>query len=673
MSSAGYEAKCMGVDLESGSPGGRDARYHIMVVESSGHVIYKAESVSLAKLIRLAWEYRPEKIGFDNIYELGEDERSLIRILSLLPPKTSVVQVTLVDGQFLDVREVARRAGVLSDYSKLDPSKTAYINAVLSCMGYGSNIRSVEEKTLIQVSKLRSHSPGGWSQQRYQRRIRAAIYNVANSIKEALDRASLDYDYYYRESKGGLESAVFTVYAPREAVEGIVSEYEGQDYTVKIKPVYRSKLLVTVKQHIKASKPIIVGIDAGTTTGIAIVDLDCRVLYISSSKNLDRGSIIDTILRYGKPVAIATDVSDPPETIRKLASQVGAALYTPPYDLSVAEKRELVERIIGESIRDSHERDALAAAIKAYSSIKTKLDQIDKKLEGLSEEINREDVKKWVISGLTIAEALERVIEGLLEHEGAKPRVVEEKIDKHKQVDVSAYIVELERLRAQKEILESKIKNLESAIREYERRLREIQYNIRIEVLRDNEVVKLQSRIKDLESYIESMRSTISRLEDTSRRLVDVISRVAKGDVIIARRIPVLNITSLKKSERILGELRSKEVIVVENPGIFEDKALQYIKNTGITAILTNNLDSPLANTLKLYEIPVLNIKDYLVEDIQDIEVSIIKSSIIDDAKRELEKLKSLRKPPDIERIIEEYRAQRREELSKSMRVSGIK
>ncbi|MEM0497682.1 MAG: hypothetical protein QXR22_05775, partial [Acidilobaceae archaeon] len=187
------------------------------------------------------------------------------------------------------------------------------------------------------------------------------------------------------------------------------------------------------------------------------------------------------------------------------------------------------------------------------------------------------------------------------------------------------------------------------------------------------EVVKLQSRIKDLESYIESMRSTISRLEDTSRRLVDVISRVAKGDVIIARRIPVLNITSLKKSERILGELRSKEVIVVENPGIFEDKALQYIKNTGITAILTNNLDSPLANTLKLYEIPVLNIKDYLVEDIQDIEVSIIKSSIIDDAKRELEKLKSLRKPPDIERIIEEYRAQRREELSKSMRVSGIK
>ncbi|MEM4698701.1 MAG: hypothetical protein QW446_04940, partial [Acidilobaceae archaeon] len=318
-------------------------------------------------------------------------------------------------------------------------------------------------------------------------------------------------------------------------------------------------------------------------------------------------------------------------------------------------------------------RDALAAAIKAYSSIKTKLDQIDKKLEGLSEEINREDVKKWVISGLTIAEALERVIEGLLEHEGAKPRVVEEKIDKHKQVDVSTYIVELERLRAQKEILESKIKNLESAIREYERRLREIQYNIRIEVLRDNEVVKLQSRIKDLESYIESMRSTISRLEDTSRRLVDVIARVAKGDVIIARRIPVLNITSLKKSERILGELRSKEVIVVENPGIFEDKALQYIKNTGITAILTNNLDSPLANTLKLYEIPVLNIKDYLVEDIQDIEVSIIKSSIIDDAKRELEKLKSLRKPPDIERIIEEYRAQRREELSKSMRVSGIK
>lgn len=59
MKPLGSEDLCMGVDIESGSPEGGNARYSLVVIKCGGPLIYKAESSSLARLVRVAWDYRP--------------------------------------------------------------------------------------------------------------------------------------------------------------------------------------------------------------------------------------------------------------------------------------------------------------------------------------------------------------------------------------------------------------------------------------------------------------------------------------------------------------------------------------------------------------------------------------------------------------------------------------
>jgi len=651
----GSEDLCMGVDIESGSPEGGNARYSLVVIKCGGPLIYKAESSSLARLVRVAWDYRPRRLGVDNVYELGGDERRLSRVLSLLPPDLEVFQVTLVDGVFLDVREVAVRAGIVEDFSKMNPLRTSYVVAMLACMGYGTSVRSVEEKTVVQVSKLRSHSSGGWSQQRYQRRVRAAIHSIATSIKEALDRAGLDYDYYYKESRGGLESAVFTVYAPRDVVKGVVEEVRGPDYVVKVKPVYRSKLLVATGGRGLQSRPLIVGVDPGVTTGVALVDLDGRILHVTSIRAADRGSVVELISRYGKPVIVAVDVSEVPDSVRKLATQLGANIYTPPHDLTSIEKRDLIERFAGEvKLRDSHERDALAAAYRAYLSLREKLEDVEEKLRDMGAEIEREEVKRWVLEGLSLAEALERALEKAIEDVGLREGRVRREERRVQQVDVTEYLVEIERLRAQRESLEARVRELEESLRDYERRLRDAQSTIRVEIARDAEIAKLKSRVEALEREVDRLRAEKERLEEEVVRIAKTITAVSTGELVLARRIPILTVRNLRREE----EFRGGDIVIVDNPNTFENEAVAELARMKVKAVLLQNLDSPLANILREKLIPALDARKYRVEEIHGIVL--VESKVLADAEVEKERLKALRKPPDIERIVEEYRRERR-------------
>ncbi len=655
MKPLGSEDLCMGVDIESGSPEGGNARYSLVVIKCGGPLIYKAESSSLARLVRVAWDYRPRRLGVDNVYELGGDERRLSRVLSLLPPDLEVFQVTLVDGVFLDVREAAVRAGIVEDFSKMNPLRTSHVVAMLACMGYGTSVRSVEEKTVVQVSKLRSHSSGGWSQQRYQRRVRAAIHSVATSIKEALDRAGLDYDYYYKESRGGLESAVFTVYAPRDVVRGVVEEVRGPDYVVKVKPVYRSKLLVATGGRGLQSRPLIVGVDPGVTTGVALVDLDGRILHVTSIRAADRGSVVELISRYGKPVIVAVDVSEVPDSVRKLATQLGANIYTPPHDLSSIEKRDLIERFAGEvKLRDSHERDALAAAYKAYLSLREKLEDVEEKLRDMGAEIEREEVKRWVLEGLSLAEALERALEKAIEDVEFREGRVRREERRVQQVDVTEYLVEIERLRAQRESLEARVRELEESLRDYERRLRDAQSTIRVEIARDAEIAKLKSRVEALEREVDRLRAEKERLEEEVVRIAKTITAVSTGELVLARRIPILTVRNLRREE----EFRGGDIVIVDNTNMFENEAVAELARMKVKAVLLHSLDSPLANILREKLIPALDARKYRIEEIHGIVL--VESKVLGDAEVERERLKALRKPPDIERIVEEYRRERR-------------
>ncbi|MEA4958072.1 hypothetical protein SDC9_48872 [bioreactor metagenome] len=202
----------------------------------------------------------------------------------------------------------------------------------------------------------------------------------------------------------------------------------------------RDNLKNTKNKDIKKDKisnsiktPIIVGFDPGLTVGIAILDLNGNLLFLSSYKEISKSEIIKTIMKFGKAILIATDVENSPKAVRKLATSLNSKIFSPKNDIPVSYKIELVNNFLrnngnfieenipfNESINnqkishnykrnnyknptdyssnvngnknikktaitnidgsvDAHERDALSAAILAYKNYENKLKQLERK------------------------------------------------------------------------------------------------------------------------------------------------------------------------------------------------------------------------------------------------------------------------------------------------------
>jgi hypothetical protein len=114
---------------------------------------------------------------------------------------------------------------------------------------------------------------------------------------------------------------------------------------------------------------MIAGIDPGTTVGIAVVDLEGKVVLLESHRNPPSSKVINSLLEFS-PVLIATDVNPVPAAVKKIAASLQAGVYSPPEDLPVKEKVELTRSF---HPGNNHQRDALAAALKAFHQYSSKI------------------------------------------------------------------------------------------------------------------------------------------------------------------------------------------------------------------------------------------------------------------------------------------------------------
>ena len=661
-----------GIDiLPSSSPASTREPHYALVILKNGEVYDKNPNVALRRIIRLAWEYRPAIIGVDNIYELGKNERSIVKVISLLPPETSVVQVNVDEDKISKLWEKAKEANLISEYSKFPPLKTAYLVAKLADMGYGLKIRVFEEKTKIIISKGRSFGSGGMSQGRYQRHIRGLILQAAKKIKDALDEHGLDYDMVVRKSESGYDGAVFIVYAPREKLYGIVSSMKGHDIKVIIKPVYKERIeFETVKKKPVKRKPLIVGIDPGIYTGIAILDLDGNVLEVFSGKNIDRHSIIRKIEEYGKPLIIASDVSPPPDTLEKLSTTFNAKLYVPSQSLSQSEKEDLVKTYLQRmkcniSVTDSHQRDALAAAIHALRFFKQKFEQINSYLRKLELDLDIDKIRIEVVKGATIASAIEKEIYRKLTHELKQKRPEEEKAKPKRQVketNVESLLMEVEKLEKEKALLKEKLRKARDEIYELRKQLEMYhkQTNIQIKAIR--EIQSLSEEVRKLSEELKRVRKENLELRENIRKLETMLREVSKGTYSVAKVATTLTLASLSKMERDYGKLETADIIYVINPTFTQDEAVERLFKEDVLAVIVEKPSDEFKNTLEAKAIPVIElseVKDYIVKVGETV---FFKEELREEAKARKEILRKFmleKTRIDLEKIIKEYRSER--------------
>ncbi|ADN49493.1 DUF460 domain-containing protein [Vulcanisaeta distributa] len=515
----------IGIDIN-----GRKFSYAIL---SNGEIIEKG-IIDPQDLIKMVKKVRPKAIAIDNIGELMELSPSIIKRLGRLPFNVYLIQVTKVRPDADEAMELLVNKYFGLNVVKLDPDSTAEYLARLCAMGVGSIVKVYEPETKIVVKAAISTTPGGMSRNRFERNVAHRIRYLAKEIKERLESSGLDYDMFITPESEGLRSVVFIVYADRSVVRSVVKPRKSMDVKVIVEsvPTDSIKFVGLTEQEGAESvstakdRKLIVGIDPGIVTGVAVLDLNGNVLTLQSGKNLSRRHVLRIVYQYGTPVLIAVDTAKPSDYAKKLAAMVGAVIYYPDRDLSIAEKSEIaikISREQGIAVKDPHMRDALAAAYKAFIQLKPKLDRVE-------EEVRRayaravDDAKALVIKGASIKQAIDEVSKRIEVQPQQEVRLLTtEKCE-----------CECDKLREEYEntirTLNAEIERLNKLYSETKERLEELINNFDIEVRKDQVVRSLYARIDMLEGDIEKYKLRVKELENNMRNLMSDFLEYLRGN-----------------------------------------------------------------------------------------------------------------------------------------------
>lgn len=659
----------VGVDVRYGSPESSTPPHYSVVILRGEEVVNEYEDVSIGRLIRILWDTLPKVIAVDNVYELAPSKSKLFNLLSLLPPDIEIVQVTGVGSEKLNVKLLAKSLGI-EVYNKPQPLQTAYIVALAAQKGFGYRVKLVEDKSKVIISRGRGSSKGGMSHDRYVRNIRAGILRITKEIKSTLDSNNIDYDLLITRSSGGLSRSTFIVYAPRSKVLSLVKPLKTHNIKVEVRPVYSSKIvfepLNAPEKSQVSTRPLIIGLDPGTWTGLAVLDLNGVPLLVKSSKDLDRAEILLLLTQYGRPVVVATDVASPPESVKKLAAVFKAVLYSPSRDLSNDEKDLLLESLRNNypwiKISDSHERDALASAYKAFLNYADKFEQVEAYISKFNVQLDVDRVKEAVIHGKTIAEAIEEELEravslkDLVEAEASgrtevrSYRSSENKALKKLQLRLRALEAEKASLQAETRVLTSEIERLEMELRNLKQIINPIdEYERQINLLKE-ENKSLRKKISQLEEALNSIEKDYEQIQKLLERAL------IKGFKVIPK-LSSVTVESIKS----IDFKPSGVIKAVYTDSSISDDALELMKSSKIAIATT--MPERYLNA----RIPVIDLRSYehycvgslvIVEPLVEAAINSEWRKIIESEERE--------RRDAILKILEEYRAER----AKSMGLS---
>ncbi|MHA1627270.1 MAG: DUF460 domain-containing protein [Candidatus Asgardarchaeia archaeon] len=667
--------KVAGIDINKYSSILKEMSYSLTLIDENLRVLYQRRSISFPFMVRFIRMTKPKYLALDSIQEVAPNKKALTRLFELLPKDTEIVQVTMISD-----KSSVRLSKLVSENiekveKKLDSLETSYYCAVLALKGFGYVVRPFYDHVKLSVSRSRHPGKGGQSQMRYQRLNQVYVREVTEEIKNKLDEYGMDYDLFMRKTKYGYLKGLFFIYDDIDKVKKIVKEIPEKDVKIIVKRnvggfIYTSINEKGVFEAIRKDRPMIVGIDPGITTGVACIDLSGNILLLKSGKELSKSEILKEFLSVGRPVLVCSDVHPAPSFVEKIASTMKVPVYTSGKILSSSEKRRIVEEFINKYdktivVKSPHERDALAAAIKAFMNFRNKFQKVDDKISKERIPVSPDEVKAMVMMGQSISDAIRSLISSK-EHP-------EKRISKVKKVEPPSYERELEALnrklqrykdeievlrRENEELRDSlmrwkkEIERLEAIL---ERRTREIY----LKIAKDEEIKKRDRIIKELREENRALKNEIERMKNEIEGMWSLKRLESDPNFIVMRAFDSLKGDDIDKVVKKYG-MGKGEVIYVKDGTYGGKYALEMLKKFGVKAIITEkNLPHNLVQSLKSMEVPVMSSRefrsikkhgDFVVAKRDEVEDKIDEEigKIRDEMRKEYEK--------EIMKVIEDYR-----------------
>jgi len=615
--------------LPSHSPKSQKAPKFAAVILHNENIISEYEELSRGALLKLVREFTPKWLCTDNIFEIVPDSRSLFRLVDRIPPETKIVQVTGVPPHQIALKILARRHAL---YVKGKPTalESARIAAQLAFRGVGHYLECFSEQSEIKISRGKKPGRGGQSANRYRRRIHSEIQQMTRFIEAQLKEADIDYDLDVRTSDFGYSSARLVTNAPLPVINSLIESKKSGDWKVLISPVRKRVEFLPLEPkpatHGDKAKYFILGIDPGTTAAYCILSLEGRIRVLRSRKGLTRADIIREVYEKGIPVMIASDVPQVPHFVEKVASTINAPVFTPPKPIPVSEKQELARNYSDTiRVRNAHERDALTAAVYAYRSIQSKLQQIDRIFREEQLQIDRNQLKALVIKGVSINEAratLERVdseVPETIPEEQSQPELelTQERFD--------ALWLKNEQLMVENRVLLDKVEDFQRFIEYLKFRESELSDSLEIinqenfwKIKRDREVEKTKSALRKAQSEADNLKKEMKTLKSRLELLKGVKHLEMRGDMLAVKVIPHFTRESIDEYHKKVG-LKPGDIVLFEDASGGGPQTAGLLIEREIRALV---VDTPLSHlprdVLVKAVIPVIDAKDVELQRIDE-------------------------------------------------------
>lgn len=358
----------------------------------------------------------------------------------------------------------------------------------------------------------------------------------------------------------------------------------------------------------------IVGIDPGTTVGIAMIDLRGKPVEVFSAKNYSISDTIAWIAARGRPLIVASDVTPTPAMVKKISSVFASPVHDLDESLSTDEKIALTK---GEDYeyKNAHERDALAACVNAFRHYKRKFTQVQKKTPA---GVNVEAVKAMVVKGVSISAAIDR----LIAPEEAKEQVTEEPRQSEGDSGVerereSKTILRLRGLLKDKdariELLEERMKALETRLEEEERERERLKRRLNSTRSASTRELKKAEEIRKRDRAIESLRAEVSAREHEKaelRGIIDDLKGRGKREVRGGKRITVIQAFShdaILDADRKYG-LKKGDVVFLKDGSGGGTSTAELLAKKGVVAIIYGReLSHFAADTFSQFDIPAFS------------------------------------------------------------------
>jgi len=416
-------------------------------------------------------------------------------------------------------------------------------------------------------------------------------------------------------------------------------------------------------------KRLIIGFDPGVTVGLAALTLDGVPVFVDSRRDWRFSNLLRTVADLGACTVVSSDVSPPSEVLERLSVKLNAVLFAPLISMGAEGKHQIArayEERYGLKVKNAHEVDALAAAVKAYQHYRNKFEQVEAKLKTQRLKVSVDDVKDLVARGHTMKQAVQ-ILQGIGEYE---PQPVARRMAPREE-QMKSLIEELrERLAREKERSNRlKATNEESKLRTRDLKTEIANLKARIEEIRSQQSAQIR-REREYQLLLDELNKAKAKLAEYSAQLEDYRNRFnqmqrlreleSQGRLLLLKPIEAFTENGLRKAFELYSVKAGDSVFLLDPSGGGAATA-ETLAKRGVKAVVTKGSMSHQAlEVFAKYLIPVLPLERVEIEWIEGLPYADAES--LRRAARELGDTEAFKAYEELRTILENHRKEIREE-----------